>query len=213
MVRDMAEIQITSVLEPFDDPELLAAGLEALALAEAMGLLPEGGVVERLDLGTVRRVARAAGRAGVAAQAAARLAADDAGRDREELRRALATLVDALGESPLPETEWRALAELLGPELLADLLGISPSSLRRYATGARRTPDPIAARLHFLASVVADLRGTYNARGVRRWFERPRSALGGRAPKDVLRGPWDPDDEGPRAVRALARSLLVGSAT
>lgn len=99
------------------------------------------------------------------------------------------------------------------PELLAELLGISLSSLRRYASGTRHTPDDVAARLHFLASVAADLLGTYDARGVRRWFARPRSALGDRAPKDLLRGAWSPDDEGPRAVRALARSLVAGSAT
>lgn len=207
----MDKVQIASVLEPFDDPDLLVPGLEALVLAEAMGLLPEGEVVERLDLEALRGVARAAGRAGIAIQAAARLAASEV--DREELRHALAALVEALSESPVPEKEWGSLAEILGPELLAELLGISVSSLRRYAAGARSTPDDVAARLHFLASVVADLSGTYNVRGVRRWFERPRSALGGRAPGDVLRGAWDPEDEGPRAVRALARSLLAGSAT
>ena len=36
----MAQIQIESVLDPLDDPELVVFGVEALKLAEAMGLLP-----------------------------------------------------------------------------------------------------------------------------------------------------------------------------
>ena len=207
----MRQIQISSVLEPLDDPELLARSLEALALAQAMGLLPDGPELEQLDLGALRTVAAEAGRAGIGARAAAQLASpllDTAG-----LRTALATLIEALQESPLPAREWASLVELLGADLLAGLLGISASSVRRYASGARRTPDEVAMRLHFLATVVADLLGTYNAQGVRRWFDRPRAALGGRSPRAVLRGAWSPEDEGPRAVRALAHALTAGSAT
>ncbi|HXF73825.1 MAG TPA: hypothetical protein VNO79_14585 [Actinomycetota bacterium] len=133
--------------------------------------------------------------------------------DRREIRQTLARLANALEQSPLPARGWTSLSEILGPEELAGLLGISGSSLRRYAGGARPTPDEVAARLHVLATVVADLLGTYNALRVRRWFHRPRSALGGRSPAEVLSGPWNPEDEGPRAVRALARSLLGSSAT
>lgn len=207
----MRDVQIGSVLEPLDDPDLLPPALEVLALAHAIGLLPEGEPLERLDLATLRSIAREAGRAGIGAAAAARLQAG--AHDREDLREALARLADALEQSPLPAREWPSLSEILGPEELAALLEISGSSLRRYAGGARPTPDEVAARLHFLATVVADLLGTYNALGVRRWFHRPRSALGGRSPAQVLSGPWDPEDEGPRAVRALARSLLGSSAT
>jgi hypothetical protein len=39
----------------------------------------------------------------------------------------------------------------------------------------------VAERLHWLAMVVADLAGSYNALGIRRWFERPRALLGGAA--------------------------------
>jgi uncharacterized protein (DUF2384 family) len=207
----MSAIQITSVREPLDDPVLLGSSLEVLALAQAMGLLPEGGVRGDLDLPTLRRVARAVGRAGVGRAAAARLAAT--APDPDALRSALDAFVEALRGSPVPEREWTSLAELLEPERLAELVGISVSSLRRYASGTRRTPDEVAARLHFLATVVADLVGTYNAFGVRRWFERPRSALGGRSPSQVLAGDWDLEDEGPLAVRSLARSLVGSSAT
>lgn len=207
----MRDIQIGSVLEPLDDPDLLAPALELLALGHAMGLVPEGEPLERLDLATLRSIAREAGRAGIGAAAGARMQAGPL--DREDLREVLARLVEALEQSPLPTREWASLSEILGAEELAGLLGISPSSLRRYASGARPTPDDVAARLHFLATVVADLLGTYNALGVRRWFHRPRSALQGRSPAEVLSGSWDPEDEGPLAARALARSLLASSAT
>lgn len=103
---------------------------------------------------------------------------------------------------------------MLGADLLAQLLVVSPSSLRRYASGARPTPCSVAARLHHLALIVRDLAGAYNDIGVRRWFCRPRTQLGGQTPAELLHGPWDPDDEGPTQVRQLAAALVgSGSAT
>jgi hypothetical protein len=83
----------------------------------------------------------------------------------------------------------------------------------RYAGGDRRTPDAAAARLHAIALIVGDLAGAYNEIGVRRWFERPRTALDGRAPAHFLKGDWQPEEPGPQRVRALARSLVTGSGT
>jgi hypothetical protein len=85
--------------------------------------------------------------------------------------------------------------------------------LKRYQSGERDTPDDVAARLHFLALVVSDLAGSYNDIGVRRWFQRKRTLLDGRAPVTLLKGHWDPDDEGPMRVRQLARELVSLSAT
>lgn len=207
----MAQIQIESVLDPLDDPELVVFGVEALKLAEAMGLLPADESVHELGLPAMRRVAGLVGEAGIGTTAAATLAR--ARPSRAQVLEALRSLVDALEESPSPRSEWPALTEMLEPERLGILLGVSLSSVRRYATGSRPTPDEVARRLHFVAKVVADLLGAYNAAGVRRWFERPRRVLGGRRPADVLAGPWDPDEDGPRSVRALARSLVGGTAT
>lgn len=122
-------------------------------------------------------------------------------------------LLDVLEESPLPSTEWVGLERVLGADLLAGLVGVSPSSLRRYAAGTRHTPDDVATRLHFLALVVGDLAGSYNDFGVRRWFSRRRSQLGGQAPADLLQGAWDPQEEGPENVRRLAAALLGAPAT
>jgi S1-C subfamily serine protease len=69
--------------------------------------------------------------------------------------------------------EWNSI---LGPDLLGRLLGISPSSVRRYRGAARTTPDDVAGRLHFLSLVVADLSRAYNDIGVRQWFNRKISS-------------------------------------
>jgi hypothetical protein len=122
-------------------------------------------------------------------------------------------LVIAIDESPSPGHEWPALDDLFGTERLAGLLGISPLSVRRYRSSARKTPDLLAVRLHFLATLVGDLAGAYNEIGIRRWFERPRALLDGKTPADFLRGEWDPEARGSLRLRELARSLAASPAT
>lgn len=90
---------------------------------------------------------------------------------------------------------------------IARLTCVSQASLRRYVRSARATPDDVAARVHFLALVVGHLAGAYNDIGVRRWFDRERSLLGGRSPASLLGAGWAPDTPGPRAIRALAEAL------
>ncbi|MDP8905271.1 MAG: hypothetical protein M3N29_08140, partial [Chloroflexota bacterium] len=93
-------------------------------------------------------------------------------------------------------------------------VGTSPVSLRRYIAGTRAVPDAVAARAHWLAMLVADLAGAYNSLGIRRWFDRPRSHLGARSPREVLGRNWDPDDPSVQAVRDLAAALAgAGGAT
>jgi hypothetical protein len=64
-----------------------------------------------------------------------------------------------------------------------------------------------------VALIVGDLAGAYNEVGIRRWFGRKRSALGGKTPAALLAADWNPDDSGPQKVRELARSLVSLSAT
>ena len=102
--------------------------------------------------------------------------------DSVRLPSLLDSINEALDQSPAPAHEWRSLQSNLGLELLARLLGISQSSARRYLAGSRTTPDAVAARFQFLAFVVGNLAGAYNDTGARRWFERQRTQLGGKAP-------------------------------
>ncbi|MBN6812943.1 hypothetical protein [Kocuria marina] len=125
----------------------------------------------------------------------------------QDFEKAAEVALSALEESPVPAAEWRPMSDILSDEL-AGLVGISASSLARYRSGERITPDPVAARLHVVAMVVSDLSGSYNDFGIRRWFQRPRTALGGRAPGEILSGHWNPDEDEVIRVRDLARSLL-----
>ena len=112
--------------------------------------------------------------------------------------------VEARTNSPARGAEGQALARTLGPDLLARVVGIVPSDVGRYASRAYATPDPIAARLRFLVRVTEDLAGGYDETGVRRWFDRRRTALGEKAPAELLADGWAPGDEGPERVRRLA---------
>jgi hypothetical protein len=189
-------------------PRLL---VEAARRAEAMGLV-EPGAIARGDVEAVRHLASRVRRAGIAASAADQLT-NVAAPTPEELTDVLEMMIAALEASPAPKFEWTGLARVLPPEELGALLNVSASSLKRYQTGERDTPDAVAARLHFLALVVGDLAGSYNEIGVRRWFHRRRALLGDRTPASFLKSNWDPDDEGPGRVRKLARDLVSLSAT
>lgn len=130
------------------------------------------------------------------------------GHVRDEL---LAQVYERLEECLSPATEWQAVRDALDDDaLLAALLGIGLASVRRYAKGERHCSVSVAARLHWLALLIDQLEGTYNAYGIRRWFQRPRVALDGEAPQDRLKGEWDPDDEAVRPLMALAQSASLG---
>lgn len=208
----MATIRIRSISAPLDRPGLTEQAVGLVRRADAVGLLPGVEPVELLDMTLVRRIAEEASAAGIGRSAAAAILGQP-GTD-ERLASLLRRLDEAMAASPLPEQELRALADVFDVDSLAHLAGASAVSLRRYTSGARRVPDAVAERLHWLALVVGDLLGAYNEVGVRRWFERVRTALDGRRPSDVLRGDWEPDDPDVERVRLMAASLAgVGSAT
>jgi hypothetical protein len=204
----MSNIQMASTVLREPVPRLL---VEAARRAEAMGLV-EPGIVERSDADAIRRLANRVRKVGIATSAVDHLN-NVAEPTREELVSLLELVISALEASPIPKFEWTGLARVFPPDDLGALLNVSVSSLRRYQGGERETPDAIAARLHFLALVVGDLAGSYNDIGIRRWFHRKRTLLGGRSPASLLKGDWDPDDEGPTRVRQLARELVTLSST
>ncbi len=204
----MNKIQITSVEAPFTTPQLVRRGVRILSTAGAMGLLGDL-EISTLNADALRKVVDMLAQAGIGQEARAELSAQGPVDYGELLER----LDEALEESAVPAQEWEALGELLDVEDLASLLRIASASVRRYRAGERRTPDDVAARLHFLASVVGDLAGAYNGYGIRRWFRRPRANLDGKAPAELLTDGWDPVDPGARRVRELARGLTGAGAT
>lgn len=191
-------------------PEAVREAIRVLGLMDAMGLLKLREPVTYLQLSVLREAANAAADAGIGRNAAALLA--DPRPTARRVLLALRQLAAALEDSPLPENEARELASVFGWDSLATLVNSSPASLRRYASTLRKAPDDVAGRLHLLAKVVGDLKGAYNDAGIRRWFERPRVQLDGRAPRDLLRGEWTPDQSHVLAVRGLANSLVGAGA-
>ena len=208
----MAIIQIRAVRSPFDSGRVAHSAVAVLTRAEAMGLLPESETIDLLDMPRFRRLAAGIAQAGIGNGLLAELAASS-GPVSHQLLATLEKLNEALEESPTPGREWRGVVRILGGDVLAGLLGISPSSARRYLSGSRATPDDVAARLHFLALVIGDLAGAYNEFGIRRWFDRPRKLLDNRSPAQLLDGAWQPETAGPQRVRRLAAALVSSPAT
>ncbi len=211
-------VQVQSVEEPFKKPEIVGPTFGVLKRADAMGLWTK--TIPKLDFHAFREVLQSLRKAGIAREAEPAIqffAINSLPKDfnSREFLRYIKVLTDALEDSPAPAYEWQRVISFFQSqqEELADLLGISVSSLRRYNSKERETPDDVAARLHFLALLTGDLAGAYNDQGVRNWFWRKRTLLDRKAPKDLLRGDWRPGDSGPERVRDLARSLAAGSAT
>lgn len=119
----------------------------------------------------------------------------------------------ALLESLLPMSAYASatptvpgtpvLAEVLGDELLADLVGVPAVSMSQAPADGR-----VADRLAWIGRVVWHLQGTYNNGGIRRWFSRPRGQLEGRSPVQVLEPDWKADDAPAMAVMRLAETLV-----
>ncbi len=202
----MRDIQQPPTQQPTLKGDAAGSAIMLLRTARAMGL-DTGPMPARLDLSWVRRIARTATAAGIGRDAALALREEPLSVDR--IPDLIDQLTEGLRESPLPRQELEQIGEVLDIESVGRLVNVSPMSLRRYASGSRAAPDDVAARVHWLALTVSDLRGAYNEIGVRRWFDRPRATLHGRAPVQILTGRWDPDDPDVQSVRSLA-SVLTG---
>jgi hypothetical protein len=208
----MALIRLATVESPLDQPALADPAVGLLRRAVALGLLDEGQLVTDLDLELLRQIAQRASAAGIGQDAAIAILRGPSTPDR--LGPLVERLYEALQESPMPDRELPELLRVFPREDLAALTGTTNVSLGRYLAGSRKWPDELAARIHWLALVVSDLAGAYNDFGIRRWFGRERTQLGGRSPRQALGANWDPADPEVERVRELAASLAgVGVAT
>lgn len=216
MIREMSELQIASIEPPLlESGEAAALALALVARAQTMGFLPEreGHRVE-LNRDFLNELAELLRRQGVAAVATGSLqrAIRVEPLDDADITAALRATLEAVDASPRPNAEWTPTRVVVGDELLARLLRISVSSLRRYSSGERRTPDEVAWRLHLVARLLAALAGSYNDYGIRRWFERGRSALDGATPAELLEQADREDDERLQRVIGLADELTGAAA-
>jgi hypothetical protein len=197
-------IRIASIDAPLNTAGLRGPALDLVRRALAVGLLRDRPLIGKLDLDLLRGIAREASDAGVGRDAALELLGKPSAR---HLGSVIGRLEDALASSPMPERELSVLLEVFDVDQLATLLDTSAVSLRRYSAGTRTVPDAVAARIHWLALVSSDLAGAYNALGIRRWFDRPRTTLDGKSPRQLLGRGWDPDSAKVDRVRALAAAL------
>jgi hypothetical protein len=207
----VALVRLATVEAPLDRPALVDPAIGLLRRALALGLLGAGERVDHLDLELVLRIAREASAAGIGQDAAVALLRG--GNRPDRLAALIERLDEALTASPLPDREVPELLRVFDRENLAVLAGTSNVSLGRYLAGSRKWPDELT-RMHWLALVLSDLAGAYNDFGIRRWFERQRTQLGGRSPRQILGVGWDPADPDVERVRELAAALAgVGVAT
>ena len=132
----------------------------------------------------------------------------DARLGLEQLRQALRDLLDASqvtdGVPVVELTAW--LERVLGASSpqLAQLVGTSPTTWQRWASGKQQPDDVGALRLRCAARLVAQLQHTLTAPGVLRWFHRPHPAIkdGAGTPMDLL-----DDADGYRLLVSLASGL------
>jgi hypothetical protein len=205
----MNVFQIDSAESPFEHHSIYPEAVRVLIRAQMMGLWDPPSRV-RLDPDLYGVVLERLQRAGIAIG----VGSMDPGASAASWATAWRRLLDAVNESPYPAGEWKPARDVLGDELLAEMLDVSESSLRRYSAGTRPTPDAVAWRLHAIGRITSALAGSYNDYGIRRWFGRPREQLGGASPLELLAGDWSPDDVEAKQVTDLADALLgAGSAS
>jgi hypothetical protein len=196
----LAQAVSNPIPAPTDNLEAARAAVVATRLAELMGIFVRP-AMSRIDRKMVGQVIEAAADARLAEAVASRRDAANPGD------RTIHAFVDALLASPRPAQEINNLVPILGYDTLQRLVGASEVSLRRYASGTRTAPDEVARRIHFVAALVAILRGSFNEFGIRRWFERVHPSLG-KAPAAALGRGFEPDDDAAQEVLRTALSLL-----
>jgi hypothetical protein len=208
MIWSVTVLQIRSIEEPFrSDPALASHAMRLLARAEYVGCLPQR-PTSVLNSALIASVARCMRDAHIPVW----LPMDSKPTTAGELHKAIDAMNEQLEMSPVPHGEWGPAMTALGEDLLAQLLTVSVSSVRRYSSGERETPQAVAERLHVVALLLADLAGSYNEYGVRRWFTRPRAQLGGRRPIDLFVSDFDADSADARSLQQLAASLVGAGA-
>ena len=210
----MAKVHEPPNRRPADHPELRGALTELISKSAAMGLLASE-VATDVGRATIEKVLDALQTQRLGRDANVHLAPllRDGVDQLDSTVAATMTqkvrdLSEALSQSPAPATEWSSMRQTLGDDPLAELVDISLASLRRYAGGERATPQPVAERLHWIAMVAADLAGSYNEFGIRRWFERPRQRLNGKSPRQLLKANWTPDSPEALKIKELSAALV-----
>ena len=202
----MSKIRLRSAEAPFDHRRVVGEAARPLCRAEASGIWDPPALVTRLDGQLFGSALDDIAECGVATTRRLEWSTY-AEKGSDDFADWIHGVRSELEDCPVPQRELPKLVDALGSDL-RDRLGVSPSALQRYRDESRDTPDDVAWRAHVLAEIVGDLAGSYNDRGIRGWFKRPRPQLEGRTPAGILSGKWDPQSADVAAVRKLAGSLV-----
>jgi len=99
---------------------------------------------------------------------------------------------------------YESLRSLFNKKFIEDCLHVKMSEFFFILSGVKKPSQEVKDRLDFMLDIVQHLRGSYNNRGIRRWFYRKRRMLGGKRPYDFLSDKWTSDDKRPLKVMHLA---------
>ena len=102
-----------------------------------------------------------------------------------------------------------SLETVLTLDLTAHLLGVSRETLLSCDEDTYHMPETVRERLILVEKIVDTLRGAYNDTGIRMWFFRKRIQLSGKSPAKILRGEWNPNEQGPMTILELAKSINI----
>jgi len=105
---------------------------------------------------------------------------------------------------------WKKMTDYFGIPHTAAMVHASESEVRQHLWRKKDADNGIRDRAMFLLKIIDCLEGSYNAKGVTRWFYRRRDALSDKSPFMVFCAEWTPDLPGPVRVMELAEQL-VGS--
>src|SRR5258708_29392590 len=122
----MLDVQIHAAAPPFDRPAIGVRAAKLLSLAEAMGLLPPGDPIYRLDAKALKAPVEELVRRGIGRNASLQLAVS-ASPDR--IADLLDRLCQVLEASPVPSAEASPLTSVLGLDLPATLARRSTARL------------------------------------------------------------------------------------
>lgn len=102
------------------------------------------------------------------------------------------------------------LLRILGRNLLSRCVGVEKKELEAFMEGETAlsgdVSEAVCERIGFLNWIVDCLHGTYDYRGIRRWFLRHRQTLGC-SPAEFFRVDWRPEEKKARKILEIATEV------
>lgn len=98
-----------------------------------------------------------------------------------------------------------ALLDILGPELLSEILRLTPKTISIKIKKGREFSQASERRIDFLCQVAYNLRMCYADAGVRGWFKRKKIGADHKTPAELLSIQWSPNS--PIAIEVMNSAI------